>query len=536
MSTFLQGPGSSTGPGPPATATDDYIVRIPRTGRKKVTMMKFGSGASVDFSKIGEQSIKIERENNFKEYKSANDLETMPKFGAGSEYGRDLKEESRRKKYGIMLKKYSPEDQPWQLKIGTGKNTKKFKGVREGSILENTSYYVFIKAADGAFEAFPVEEWYNFSPIIRYKYLNSDEAEEEFSRRDKTLNLFTVMLKKRYQKDEDKDLDEDEDDKKKKGKKGKKKTKNLQLTDMEDWDDLEHSGDEDSDSANDSDGVKSKKKKKLGKKAPKKVGRAKNSKMNSDDEAIEESDEGDYEDREVDYMSDSGDSSDGSTYEEEKAKKESNYDDKGVDQEAGLRNILDSDAEDEEDEEEDGQKDDQEEDNNDKDDKEQKKDKGPDDSSSSSSEDDSDIEEAAVRASDLFLPGSKKIKKEKKEKPEVELPLSIQKPVTSTNGESSKEKGIKRKVDNAEDGKSATPSVKKYRVDDSMEAQIEEDLRKYLTRKPMTTKDLLKKFNTKKLSMTYEKLQQVITQLLKKINPDRNTINKKLYLSLKKSD
>ena len=43
----------------------------------------------------------------------------------------------------------------------------------------------------------------------------------------------------------------------------------------------------------------SKKKKKIGKKASKKAGRAKNAKLNSDDEAIEESDEGDYEDREV---------------------------------------------------------------------------------------------------------------------------------------------------------------------------------------------------------------------------------------------
>lgn len=532
MSSFLQGSGPSGAPAPPAT--DDFVVRIPRDGRKKITMMKFGTGAPIDFSKMGEQSIKIERENNFKEYKSANDLETMPKFGAGSEYGRDLKEESRRKKYGIMLKRYSPEDQPWTLKVGSGKNTKKYKGVREGSILENTSYYVFTKAADGAFEAFPVEEWYNFNPIIRYKYLNSDEAEEEFNRRDKTLNLFTIMLKKRYTKDEDKDEDEDEDVKKKGGKKSKKKAKNLKLTDMEDWDDLEMSDDEDaSDDAGDDDGAISKKKKKIGKKASKKAGRAKNAKLNSDDEAIEESDEGDYEDREVDYMSDSGDSSDHSDA-EEKAKKASNYDDKGVDQEAGLRNILDSDAEDE-DEEEETQKDEPEEEIPDKEVKADKKGKGADDSSSSSSDDDSDIEKDAKLASELL--GNKKVKKEKKEKTEPDpVPVpTLPKPVSSSsNGDANKDKGIKRKVEKSADVK--PPSVKKHRADDSAEAQIEDDLRKYLTRKPMTTKDLLQKFRTKKLSMTNEKLQQVIAQLLKKINPDRNTINKKLYLSLKKSD
>lgn len=54
--------------------------------------------------------------------------------------------------------------------------------MREGTITENTSYYIFTQCADGAFEAFPVEEWYNFQPVVQYKYLNSEEAEEEFGR------------------------------------------------------------------------------------------------------------------------------------------------------------------------------------------------------------------------------------------------------------------------------------------------------------------------------------------------------------------
>lgn len=33
-------------------------------------------------------------------------------------------------------------------------------GVREGGVTENASYYVFTQATDGAFEAFPVEEWF----------------------------------------------------------------------------------------------------------------------------------------------------------------------------------------------------------------------------------------------------------------------------------------------------------------------------------------------------------------------------------------
>ena len=49
----------------------------------------------------------------------------MPKFGAGSEFGREQKEEARRKKYGIMVKRYNPDDQPWLMKLGGGKQARK---------------------------------------------------------------------------------------------------------------------------------------------------------------------------------------------------------------------------------------------------------------------------------------------------------------------------------------------------------------------------------------------------------------------------
>jgi transcription initiation factor TFIIF subunit alpha len=47
-------------------------------------------------------------------------------------------------------------------------------------------------------------------------------------------------------------------------------------------------------------------KQKKGKKLAKKVKKKRTAKHNSDDEAIEESDDGDYDDKEVDYISDSG--------------------------------------------------------------------------------------------------------------------------------------------------------------------------------------------------------------------------------------
>ena len=71
-------------------------------------------------------NVRLERENNLREYKNANDIDVMPKFGAGSEFGREAKEEARRKKYGVMLKKYKPEDQPWHMKIGSKQHCKRY--------------------------------------------------------------------------------------------------------------------------------------------------------------------------------------------------------------------------------------------------------------------------------------------------------------------------------------------------------------------------------------------------------------------------
>ena len=49
----------------------------------------------------------------------------MPKYGAGSEFGREQKEEARRKKFGINKKKYNPDDQPWHIKLGSGKQCRR---------------------------------------------------------------------------------------------------------------------------------------------------------------------------------------------------------------------------------------------------------------------------------------------------------------------------------------------------------------------------------------------------------------------------
>uniref|UniRef100_A0A2A4ITP0 Transcription initiation factor IIF subunit alpha n=1 Tax=Heliothis virescens TaxID=7102 RepID=A0A2A4ITP0_HELVI len=173
-----------TSPGPSnsfqqssAASVQEFKIRVPKNVKKKHHVMRFNATLNVDFAKW--THVKMERENNIKEFKGLD--EDMPKFGAGSEYGRDVREEARRKKFGIISRKYKPEDQPWILKVG-GKTGKKFKGIREGGVSEHAAYYVFTHAADGAIDAYPLQEWYNFQPIQRYKALSAEEADEEFGR------------------------------------------------------------------------------------------------------------------------------------------------------------------------------------------------------------------------------------------------------------------------------------------------------------------------------------------------------------------
>ncbi|XP_050402078.1 general transcription factor IIF subunit 1 [Patella vulgata] len=520
MATSSGAPSTS---GSSNSSTQEYTVRIPKDKLKNFSMMKFGTSGDLDFAKLGSSSVSIARENNLREFKTANDIDMLPKFGAGSEFGREQKEEARRKKYGRMARKYNPDDQPWMMKIGSDKKAKRYKGVREGTITENTSYYIFTQCADGAFEAYPVDEWYNFTPVIRYKYLNSEEAEEHFNRRDKTLNYFNIMVKKRMKVDDGTEEQEEEKTTDKK----KKKKKDFMLTDHDDY--KERSEDEEGDDEDDEEEGENGEKKAKAKTGKKKKGpakRKKNAKINSDDEAVEESDEGDYDDREVDYMSDT--SSNMSEIEEVDKEKDTKDEEKGVAEEDGLRVLIDSEAEEEEEETE--QKDE-----NTQDLEKALKGKKDDESesSSSSSASDSDIEKDESISSALFMTKSSDKKK------------SDNRPATPNNDE----RGTKRKLDpESASGKkartnspvpttsSSATSSSSNTASSSSEGITEEAIRRYLMRKPMTTKDLLTKFRSKKLNMNSEQMTHTVAQLLKKINPEKRTVNKVLYLSLKKTD
>lgn len=63
---------------------------------------------------------------------------------------------------------------------------------------------------------------------------------------------------------------------------------------------------------------------------------------------------------------------------------------------------------------------------------------------------------------------------------------------------------------------------------------MEEAIRRYLMRKPMTTTELLRIFKKKK-DLSSEQLVNSIAVILKRVNPVKRMIKGKMYLSLKNS-
>ncbi|XP_041719878.1 general transcription factor IIF subunit 1-like [Coregonus clupeaformis] len=60
----------------------------------------------------------------------------------------------------------------------------------------------------------------------------------------------------------------------------------------------------------------------------------------------------------------------------------------------------------------------------------------------------------------------------------------------------------------------------------------EEAVSRYLIQKPMTTKDLLNKFQTKRTGLSSKQTVNVLAQILKRLNPERKNVNNKMHFYL----
>lgn len=78
------------------------------------------------------------------------------------------------------------------------------------------------------------------------------------------------------------------------------------------------------------------------------------------------------------------------------------------------------------------------------------------------------------------------------------------------------------------------PPAKKHRTEYSLNTITEEEVRRYLKRRPITSNDLVKKFTSKKTEMDKKKVVEVLHQLIQGMkNVEKQTIKGKMYLSFK---
>ncbi|KAJ1346963.1 hypothetical protein KIN20_001898 [Parelaphostrongylus tenuis] len=452
----------------------EFVVKVPRRSEhKRYSVLKFNGMDRVDTSRWTVDSmVQMEREDN----KSVTlTTQNVQEYGEGTEYGKAARDEARRKKYGRQAKSYRLDNQPWHLSfLEPDGRLRKMKSIREGGAGEHADYWVFLKSGE-EFLAYKVDDWHKFLPAITHKTLDIDQAEEKFLERNKVMNQFALKAQILSQ------LKTGEED----GERLEKPTKSLKIKDEYSSDDSE--GDEDD--RNDEDGTPRRKetsaKKKKAHDKPKKDKRP--HVENGDEVAKYESSDGEDEGREYDYMSDSGSDSERELVPgDEKVEKQL----VGVGDEIGLKRMIESDAETESDEEDLTKK--------------------LLNSENERKKELLDIEERDSSGSDTDDPDKEKIDSV------VFMPKKEMTNVSETSGN-----GKKRPAEPESSGVEMSHDVKRVKLEPPSipEGLNEETVRKYLRRKPHTTKELLAKIKQKCGDMTKAEIVTKLAAILKAIEP-----------------
>jgi len=439
---------------------DSYAVHVSRKKSRKYSMMRFNV-PSIELNNWNKKDIEIERDMS---KKRSYDLKSdaLPQFGEGSEYRAREKEIARKMLLGHKIKKFDIEAQNWKLSVSDfveekegkkkkDRKTKKFTGVKVGGIDDSSMYFVMHQREGGIFEAFPVEDWYNFKPEIKHRTLNFEEAEAEWERRDQIINKYALMQQKR---DDDVIDDVFGDSKSKASTSSGFKIHGAEDDRLSDDDEFKR------DRTKASRGKKNVSGKTLG------------------GEAYEDSDDGDDEGQEVDYMSDDSDDFD-QTVKGPAEDPDQNM--RGVDEEQKSSSSESSD-----DEEEDNK--DAENDNDDDD-------------------DDSDIDGAV---SSIFKPlTSGKVPGQKGSR-------------SNTPTEEIKAKAEKNNLKRVRESETSSPSLKRPRDSPTPSGSgiSIEAVRNILSIKPTPTRELLKKFKSKKTGLTQEQTLERIASIMRTLKPD----------------
>ncbi|KRZ16116.1 General transcription factor IIF subunit 1 [Trichinella zimbabwensis] len=441
---------------------NEYVVRVPKGNpSSKCVIYKF-NGMNMDTSHI--TNMTVEREENPEELEGDS--------GIGSEAG----PQARRKRFGMKPK--TKEEMPLRLTVEENGKKRNYRGIREGGISNYSDYWIFEKTGESVFDAYPVSEFYNFLPISDQKAMDIEEVEEHFKRfvfdyilvREVVLNQFALRAQIRQPGE----------------------------------------GNDDESEGPLSEGSSKAQQSKLGKasseKAVKKLHKNKKDKWKEreDDVVMEESDDGDEDGREVDYMSDK-DSSSSLELEEDALI--------GVDEE--LTDAFQSVDESEQDDE--NAEGDSEEGGPTKLDMNKKTFettasfglRSERDTESSSGSEDPDSED--IKSPFLLQC-----------KTDVQSVSNKRKAEDSTDNNAEPEK--KAKLINAE----TTSDSSKFRI---MEAEV----RHYLERKPMSTTDLVAKFKPRCKKMSKQEIVSQLANILKKLKPEQTRRKGTLYFSLRRT-
>ncbi|KAI1715267.1 transcription initiation factor IIF, alpha subunit (TFIIF-alpha) domain-containing protein [Ditylenchus destructor] len=476
---------------------NEYAVKIPKvTDMLRYSILKFNGPLNVDPVNWPTKEIAMEREDNKAVVQTG---EIKQEFGEGSEYGKAAREEARRKRLGRQARMYAHDNQPWRLTVKDGEaKPRQFRSLREGGAGEHADYWVFLKAGDD-FHAHKISNWYNFLPCTQHKVLDSEQAEEKFQQRNKVMNQFALKAQIQQQLKDQEDV----------GVTSKAST--LKIKD-------DASSDEEDELEDAEDGEASERKPKKPKKKIKNgADEAKRQKkqrvQNADEIAAYESEDGDDEGREYDYMSDSGSDSDRDEKTMEQKVEEALV---GVGDETGLKKDMDWDLDttDEDEKEGDEDNDDEEEAAANKPVRKPKpaanKDSGEPAEDPESSGSDSDDPDSGKVKSVLFM----QKKEQQRKRPADDSQPGSQNAV----GGASSSAGSDMKRAKVEEKPFEMPSAP-LAAHGAAEALDEEIVRRLLQRKPHTTKELLSKVKQRCGNMSKQDIVTKLANILKKIEP-----------------
>ncbi|KRZ67286.1 General transcription factor IIF subunit 1 [Trichinella papuae] len=439
----------------------EYVVRVPKIDpSSKCVIYKF-NGINLDPAQI--TSITVEREESAKQVEA----DEAQNSGIGKEAGQKIRDHGRRKKFDVKSEA-SKEELPLRLAVEVNGKIRHYRGIRDGAISNYSDYWIFEKNGENAFDAYPVGEIYNLVPITDRKAMSIEEVEEHFKRREVVLNQFA--LRARIRRPGEGDDDECE------GALSKANNKDQQQS----------------------------KANKMSVKNVHKTKTAGKRKEHEEGVVMEESDDGDEDGREVDYMSD-GDSSSSVELEEKTLI--------GIDEE--LTDAFQSVEESEQDDDANAESD---------------KEGGPMklDMSKKTFATTASFGMRAERETESSS-GS-----EDPDSEDINSPFLLQckthaEPVSTkrkVEEDCSDEEKHKKKAKLADAGTAGDGS--KFRI-------MEEEVRHCLQRHPMSTTDLVAKFKPRCKKMNKQEIVSQLANILKKLKPEQTRRKGTLYFSLRRT-